>query len=152
MSAKRLLVVYHSQSGRNERLAYAAAEAAQQEGTDVMLRRAAEAGVQDLLNSDGLLLFTPENFGALPGGMKDFLDRCFYPANARDTVRPYAVFLCTGNDGSGAIRELERIARGLVLKPVSEPVCCTGAPDEQAIADACELASAMAAGLAMGIY
>ena len=145
-------MVYHSQSGRNERLAYAAAEAAEREGGTVILRRAAEAGVQDLLSCDGLLLFTPENFGALPGGMKDFLDRCFYPANTRDTVRPYAVFLCTGNDGSGAVRELERIAKGLVLKSVSEPVFCRGAPDEQAISDARELASAMAAGLEMGIY
>ena len=152
MSAKQLLVVYHSQSGRNEQLAYAAAQAASREGGNVVLRRAAEAGVRELLACDGLLLFTPENCGALPGGMKDFLDRCFYPANTRDTVRPYAVFLCTGNDGSGAVRELQRIAKGLVLKPVSEPMFCRGAPDEQAVNSACELAAAMVAGLEMGIY
>ncbi len=152
MAAEKLLIVYHSQSGRNEILAYAAAAAAREAGGEVVLRRAAEAGTRDLLWCEGLLLFTPENFGALPGGTKDFLDRCFYPANARELLRPYAVYLCTGNDGSGALRALQAIARGLKLKAVADPVICRGAPAAADIDAARELAEALVAGLEMGIF
>ncbi|WP_372864301.1 flavodoxin family protein [Spongiibacter sp.] len=152
MAAAKLLVVYHSQSGRNARLAYAAAAAAREEGGEVCLARAAEVGCRDLLWCDALLLFTPENFGALPGELKDFLDRSFYPANTQQLLRPYGVFVCTGNDGSGALRELQRIAKGLVLKMVAEPIICKGAPGDDDFDAAKELAAAMVVAVDMGVY
>src|SRR5690606_9939633 len=78
---RHLLIVYHSQSGRNERLAYAAREGAVDAEPDIEVRllRAAEAGTRDLLWCDGLMLVFPEYSGSVAGGMKEFLDRVFYP-------------------------------------------------------------------------
>lgn len=150
--AKRLLVVYHSQSGRNERLAYAAAEAAAAEGVELRLLRAMEASCKDIIWCDGLLLCTPENFGALSGGIKDFLDRCFYPAIDRELIRPYGLIICSGNDGSNAQRQMAKIAKGMMLKPVAETYICHGDPTDANVDDVRELGQAMAAGLEMGVF
>jgi len=152
--SKHLLIVYHSQSGRNERLAYAAQAAALAAEPSVQLRllRAAEAGTRDIMWCDGILFFMPENFGSLAGGMKDFYDRTFYPVIARELHRPYGVFMCTGNDGSNALRQFEKIAKGYAWRCVSEPVICCGEPGPRAFEQAEELGAGFAAGLELGIF
>lgn len=152
--SKHLLIVYHSQSGRNESLAYAAYRAAceAEPDMDVRLLRAAEAGTRDLAWCNGVLLFFPENFGAIAGGMKDFFDRSFYPAIDRQIHLPYGVFICTGNDGSNALQQFERIARGYLWRCVSEPIVTAGAPSSEVIVQAEELGAAFATGLKMGVF
>lgn len=147
-----LLIVYHSQSGRNQRLAYVAAQRAAEAGAQVRLLKAGEASTRDLIWSAALLLVFPENFGQLPGELKDFFDRSFYPAINAQLVRPYAAFLCSGNDGEGALRALERIAKGMVLKAVCEPLVCWGPPSEADFDAIGELAEAMVSAIEMGIY
>ena len=75
MSLKHLLIVFHSQTGCTERLAQAVERGAREQKLDnveVRILRASEAGPQDLLWADAVLLGTPENFGYMSGGMKDF--------------------------------------------------------------------------------
>ena len=75
---KNLLIVYHTQTDNTGRLARAVLNGANNElVTEIETRflMARDAGPDDLLWADGLLLGTPENFGYMSGGMKDFLDR-----------------------------------------------------------------------------
>ena len=59
----RILVVYHSQTGNTERMANAVAEGVRSiEGSECVLKRACEAGVQDLVECDGLAVGTPVRF------------------------------------------------------------------------------------------
>ncbi len=77
----KILIVYHSQTGHTERMARAvAAGAAAIENARVVVKRAGEAGLQDLLDADGIAIGTPENFGYMSGMVKDFFDRTFYAA------------------------------------------------------------------------
>lgn len=150
---KSLLIVYHSQSGASAKLAAAARRGAKrEEGVQVVYRRAWDAGVQDLAAADGVLLVAAENSGQLSGGMKDFLDRAFYPAIARDVVIPYALLLSAGNDGRGAEREATRILSGIPLVAAAEPVIARGEPTARHLEAAEELGQAMAAGIALGIF
>jgi multimeric flavodoxin WrbA len=151
---KHLLIVYHSQSGRNESLAYAASRAARnaEPDVDVRLLRAAEAGTRDLIWCDGVLLFFPENFAVIAGGMKDFFDRTFYPVLERQIILSYGVFICTGNDGANALQHVERIARGCAWRSVSEAVIITGRPESAAFSKAEDLGAAFASGLNLGIF
>lgn len=150
---KRLLVVYHTQSGSAGRLAQAAADGAREEaGTATTLLRAAEAGAAELRAADGVLFCTPENFGYLSGGMKDFLDRTFYALSPEGRSRAYALIVSAGNDGSGAVRQLERIVRGYPMRAVAEPLIVRGEPGAPELAAARELGAALAAGLALGIF
>jgi hypothetical protein len=109
---KSLLIVYHSQSGSCARLARSAWQAASSEEVSTVLKRSWDAGTADLAAADGVLLVAAENSGFLSGGMKDFLDRTFYPAIDQGLVRPYTLIISAGNDGRGAVREAERILSG----------------------------------------
>ena len=116
------------------------------------MKMALYAGLDDLLQARGLLLGTPENFGYMSGALKNFLDRTYYPAQGKISGLPYAVFISAGNDGSGALRSIERIARGYPLKPVCEPIIARGELDEAILRRCEELGETMASGVAWGIF
>lgn len=122
--------------------------------SDVQVRclRAGDAGPEDLLWAHGLLLGTPENFGYLSGALKDFLDRTFYEVEGKLNPLPYAMFISAGNDGSGAVRAMERIANGYPFVRVHAPLICRGEVDACALQRCEELGATLAAGLEMGIF
>ena len=150
---KSLLIVYHSQSGTCARLARAAWHGALAEAeTQVIVRRAWDAGTLDLQQADGVLLVMAENSGALCGTMKDFLDRTFYPAIARELVMPYTFLASAGNDGRGAVQQLQRIMSGYPFGAAVEPLILRGEVTKAHRQASEEFGTAFAAGLAMGIF
>jgi len=162
---KTLLIVYHTHTGGTLQMARAAADAAGAEpGVAVRLCKAADAVADDVLAADGFLFATPENLAGMAGMLKDFFDRTYYAALDRVNGRPYATLICAGSDGAGAARQIERIATGWRLKPVAPPlIVCTHAQTPSAIlapktiaanelARCAELGSAIATGLALGIF
>ncbi len=155
MDKKHLLIVYHTQTGNTGALAEAALRGARHElltGVEVRFLSAGDAGPEDLLWADGLLLGTPENFGYMSGAMKDFLDRTFYPVEGKILSLPYAIFISAGNDGAGALRAIRRIAGGYPFKEVQEPLVVQGAVLAEHLEKAEELGMTLAAGLDAGIY
>lgn len=159
----RLLIVYHSRTGGTRQMAEAAAAAAGAE-IETVLKRAADAGPEDLLSADGYLFAAPENLAAIAGVMKDFYDRSYYAVLGRIEGRPYAQMVCAGSDGANAARQTARIATGWRLREVQPPlIVVLGAqtPAEilaekivpQAELRRCrDLGAALAAGLAMGVF
>lgn len=153
--SRNLLIVYHSQSGRTETMAHAVLDGARDpliESVDVRFLRAASAGPDDLLWAHGLLLGTPENFGYMSGALKDFFDRTFYPVEGRIQSLPYAAFVSAGNDGTGAIRAIRRIANGYPLKEVQEPLIARGDVTREVLERCKELGLTLAAGLEAGVF
>ncbi len=150
---KHLLIVYHSGSGKTGRMAAAVCAGATREtGVETRLQSAFDSGLDDLLWADGLIFGTPENFGYMSGALKDFFDRTFYPAEAHRLNLPYCLFVGAGNDGSGAVREVERIAQGYPLRKITEPVVAVGSLTATHLHACTELGETMAAGLALGIF
>lgn len=162
---KTMLIVYHSRTGGTRQMAEAAYRgAAEEQDVTVRLLPALEAGAEDVLRADGYMFAAPENLAALSGEMKAFLDRVYYPVLAQTQGRPYAVLVCAGSDGTGAVRQLARIVTGWRLRAVAEPVIvCTRAQTPEAIlapkrigaadlARCAALGAALAAGLAAGIF
>ncbi|MEM6580160.1 MAG: flavodoxin [Pseudomonadota bacterium] len=150
---KSMLVVYHSQSGSCASLARAAwSEARREEGVNVEVLRAWDAGLTALTRADGVLLIAAENSGSLSGTMKDFLDRTFYPAIDSGVVLPYASIISAGNDGRGALKQMQRILTGYPMPCAAEPLILRGEVNEQHLRSAGELGRAFAAGLVMGIF
>jgi multimeric flavodoxin WrbA len=149
---KTLLIVYHTGGKKTAQMAEAVERGAKTEpGVRVGMKRCAEAGPEDVLAADGLILGTPENFGYMSGMMKDFLERIFYPCEGKVAGRPWALFVGAGQDGSGAVSSVERIVTGLRLKRIAEPVVVVKELRPEQIAALEELGAAMAAGLAAGI-
>ncbi|MBP1711199.1 MAG: flavodoxin [Deltaproteobacteria bacterium] len=149
----KILIVYHSQTGHTKQMADAVYEGAKAiEGVEVILKKANEATLDDLLTCDGLAIGTPENFGYMSGMVKDFFDRTYGDAQDRVFRKPYVVFISAGNDGSGALRAIERIALGYKLKNVFTPVIAKGKITEETLEQCRELGGTIAGGCAMGIY
>ncbi len=150
---KRLLIVYHTQSGNTGQLAAAVLRGAQSVAdTDTLIKRAFDADTDDLLACDGLLLGTPENFGTMSGALKDFFDRTYYPCEGKLAGLPYAVFVSAGNDGSGAVREIGRIANGYGWRTATEALIVRQEITAADLDRAEELGEGFAAGLAIGIF
>ncbi|NLF53353.1 MAG: flavodoxin family protein [Thauera phenolivorans] len=149
---KRLLIVYHTQSGNTGQLADAVLRGARRVAeVDTVIKRAFDAGTEDLLACDALLLGTPENFGYMSGALKDFFDRTYYPCEGRLEGLPYAVFVSAGNDGSGAVREIGRIAKGYGWKPAAEALIARKGIAAEDLARAEELGEGFATALSIGI-
>ncbi|MEM6940935.1 MAG: flavodoxin family protein [Pseudomonadota bacterium] len=158
-----LLIVYHSKTGGSRQMAEAAAAAARAEAPTKLIK-AGQAGPNDLLTAKGYIFCAPENLAAIAGLMKDFYDRCYYPALGRIEGRPYAQMVCAGSDGENAVRQTARIAQGWRLREVQPPlIVCTQAqttaeilaektiPGDQL--DLCrDIGAAMGAGLSMGVF
>ena len=149
---KTLLIVYHTGGVKTAQMAEAVERGAMTEsGVRVVMKRCAEAGAEDVLAADGLILGTPENFGYMSGMMKDFLERIFYPCEGKIAGRPWALFVGAGQDGSGAVSSVERIVTGLRLKKAADPVVVVKELKPEQVTALEELGAAMAAGLAEGI-
>ena len=149
---KTLLIVYHTGGVKTAQMAEAVERGARSEdGIQVVVKRCADAGLQDVLAADGLILGTPENFGYMSGMMKDFLERIFYACEGKVEGRPWALFVGAGQDGSGAVTSVERIVTGLRLKKICEPIVVVKELKAEQLAACKELGAAMAAGLVSGI-
>jgi multimeric flavodoxin WrbA len=151
---KHLLLIYGGHvGGRTENLVEATAAGAREAADEVELRSmpALQAGTEDLLWANGLLIGTPEHFGYMSGAVKDFMDRTFYPVEGKVDGLPYAVFVSAGNDGTGAVTAIDRIALGYRWKKVADPVVVRGEPVAADLERCRELGQTIAAGLALGI-
>lgn len=162
---KTLLVVYHSMTGGTEQMVRAlAAGATAENGVATRLLHASAAQAADVIDADAYVFATPENLAAISGLMKDFFDRCYYPALDRINGRPYAAMVCAGSDGQNAVRQIDRIATGWRLRSVAEAlIVCTHAqtPEDilapktigEAELNRCrELGATLATGLTMGVF
>jgi len=149
-----LLITGGHAGGRIEQLAEAVAAGVAEFADEVELRRlpALEATLDDLLWAHALLIGTPEKFGYMAGAVKDFFDRTFYPAEGKVDGLPFALFVSAGNDGTGAVNSIERIALGYRWTRVAEPVIVKGPPDDGALASCRELGQTLAAGLSLGVF
>jgi multimeric flavodoxin WrbA len=124
------------------------------EGVMVVLKRAAETTLQDLVDCDGLALGSPEYFGYMAGQVKDLFDRTYNAARGRKEIfkKPYVIFISAGNDGSGALNSIERICIGYQFKKVYDPVVAIGERIQEKLIQCEELGKTLAAGCEAGIY
>jgi hypothetical protein len=151
--SKRLLIVAHAPSDNTRTLREAVERGARSE-TDIDVRVVAplEAGPDDALAAQAIILGTTENLGYMSGALKDFFDRSYYPCLEKTQGMPYALYIRAGSDGTGTRRGVETITTGLRWRAVQEPLICRGAWDMAFAAQCEELGAAMAAGLAAGIF
>jgi multimeric flavodoxin WrbA len=155
MLEKRLLLIWGGHAGgRTETMREAVVAGIAETGEAIELRQrpALEAGIDDLLWCEALLIATPEHFGYMSGAVKDFFDRTFYPAEGRTEALPYALIISAGNDGAGTVASIERIATGYRWKRVAPPLVVVGAPTDATLTQARELGATLAAGLCAGIF
>ncbi len=151
---KRLLIVAHAPSPNTARLREAAERGACHpdiEDVEINVKAPLEAGPEDVLTCDAILLGTTENLGYMSGALKDFFDRSYYPVLEEKQGLPCALYIRAGHDGTGTRRAVEGIITGLRWKWVQEPLTLRGEWQEDFVGQVEELGMAMAAGLEGGM-
>ena len=117
---KKVLIVYHSQTGNTEAMAKAVSEGASSAGATVTLKKAVDAINKDLLDCDVVAIGTPNYFGYMAGMVKDFFDRVWPTVREKMGGKPYAVFGSYGGGGMPAIESVEKICNGLGMKKICD--------------------------------
>ncbi len=126
------MIVFHSQSGNTKTAAEAVAEGAKNvDGTEVAVKEALKATTEDLLSCGAIAVGSPDYFGYMAGGLKDFFDRTYYPTQGSVTDKPCGVFVTHGGGGK-AVESLKSICATFKFKTVGEPVLVKKAPDAEA--------------------
>ena len=154
-AAKQLLIIAHAPSTNLQRMLDAIVRGAQHEEIENVAVRVVpplEAGPDDVLVADAIILMTPENLAYMSGAMKDFFDRTYYPVLEEKQGLACAIVVRAGHDGTGTLRALKSILTGLRWQQVQEPLLCKGKWDDAFIEQCEELGMGMAAGLDAGIF
>ena len=152
--SKRLLVVAHAPSPNTLLLREAVARGARHddiEHVDVIVRAPLDAGPDDVLSCDAIILGTTENLSYMSGALKDFFDRIYYPCLEQTQGLPFAFYIRAGHDGTGTRRAIEIITTGLRWKLVQPPLVCRGDYREEFETQCQELGLYVAASLDAGL-
>ena len=156
-----VLILWHSRTGAAQAMADAAAQGA---GKGGRLLRAEAATPDDFRAASAYLFVCPENLAIMSGMMKEMFDRCYYPLMGKVEGRAYATAIAAGSDGTGAVRQIDRIVTGWRLKRVAESliVNCRAQTAEEILAPKTltsddlarcrDMGEAIAEGLALGIF
>ena len=155
MSKKRLLIVAHTPSPNTQRLLDAVLKGARSPditGVDTVHVPPLDAGPDDVLAANAVILGTTENLGYMSGALKDFFDRTYYPVLEETQGLPYCLYIRAGHDGTGTRRGVETIVTGLRWRAVQEPLTLRGEFQDAFVPPCEELGMAMAAGLEAGVF
>ena len=151
---KNLLIVAHAPSPNTRKLREAAARGARHEDIEsvsVTVKAPLEAGPDDVMACDAILLGTTENLGYMSGALKDFFDRTYYPVLEEKQGLPCAIYIRAGHDGTGTRRAVESIVTGLRWNWVQDPLVLRGDWQASFEGQVEELGMYLAAGLDAGI-
>ncbi len=117
---KTLLVIYHSNSGRTEKMALRLGKGAEKAGLNVVLKKVAACTLDDLAGADGIAVGSPTQYSNVAWQVKKFLDETtlsFYAKGGSLRNKGCGCFTSTGayTDGKECLRMLE-LAFGVALK------------------------------------
>jgi hypothetical protein len=151
---KNLLIVAHAPSPNTQKLRDAAARGAGHEDIEsvsVTVKAPLDAGPEDVMACDAILLGTTENLGYMSGALKDFFDRTYYAVLEEKQGLPCALYIRAGHDGTGTRRAVETIVTGLRWNWAQDPQVLKGEWQDSFEAQVEELGMYLAAGLDAGI-
>ena len=106
--AKEVLVVYHTLGGNTEAAAQIVGEGIRSAGGNAVVKRAADAGLDDFLSCGAVCFGTGDYFSYMAGMLKDFFDRTFYPSQGQVDDKPCGIFVTHGGGGRASENTFRR--------------------------------------------
>lgn len=114
MSVK-VLIVYDSETGNTEKMAFAVAEGARQvNGTKVVVKKADKTRLKDLLDADGIIMGSPTYFGQMSAKLKALLDESV-KIHEKLEGKVGAAFTSAGGTATGAETTILSILEALLI-------------------------------------
>jgi len=141
----KILIVYHSLSGNTRKMAEAVAEGARAVAdTEVTVKTGLEATIDDLLACDGIAIGSPDYFSYMAGGVKDFLDRTYYPSQGKVSGKPAVAFGSAGGPADNILKILDQAMGWFKFKKAAESVGASGGVAPGALMECKELGRKLA--------
>ena len=138
----RVLIVYHSETGNTEKMAFEVAKGAEEAGAEVRLKRVEEATNDDLVWADGIIIGSPTYFGLPSAEIKKFIDKSVSIRGKLEN-KIGAAFSSSGHRAGGRESTMLSILQALLIHGMvvcGDPLpvgghygaAAKGSPDEQA--------------------
>ncbi len=141
----KVLIVYHSLSGNTKKMAEAVAEGARSvPDTEVILKTGLDATIDDLLACDGIALGSPDYFSYMAGGLKDFLDRTYYPSQGKVAGKPAVAFGSAGGPTDKILRILDQAIGWFKFRKIADSVGASGGVSPGVLVECRELGKKLA--------
>lgn len=151
----QVLVMYYSRSGNTRKLAEAVAKGVREvKDVTCVVKAAPEVTQEDFLNSQGIIAGSPVYFGTMAAELKSVFDK-FVGLRNKMGDKIGAAFATSGDPSGGKETTLFSILQAMLINGmiiVGDPldatghygVCCVGAPDAAAQANAAKLGKRVA--------
>jgi NAD(P)H dehydrogenase (quinone) len=111
----RILIVYDSKTGNTEKMALAVAEGAKQvKKIEVTVKKVDKTSLEDLCNSDGIIIGSPTYYGQMSGKLKTFIDQSV-KIHGKLEGKVGAAFTSSGGTASGAETTLISILQAMLI-------------------------------------
>ncbi|MEM3700665.1 MAG: NAD(P)H-dependent oxidoreductase [Candidatus Bathyarchaeia archaeon] len=111
----KVLVVYDSKTGNTEKMALAVAEGAKQvEGIEVVVKKADQTSLDDLLMADGIIMGSPTYYGQMSAKLKALIDESVR-IHGKLEGKVGAAFTSSGGTATGAETTLISIIQAMLV-------------------------------------
>jgi len=111
----KVLVVYDSRTGNTEKMAVAVAEGARQiSGVEVIVKKADETSVKDLVEVDGIIIGSPTYYGQMSAKIKKLIDESV-KIHGKLEGKVGAAFTSSGGTATGAETTLLSILQAMLV-------------------------------------
>jgi len=109
------LVVYDSETGNTEKMAFAVAEGVKQvKGVSVTVKKAEQTTLQDLLDADGIIMGSPTYYGQMSAKLKALIDKSV-EIHEKLEGKVGAAFTSAGGTATGAETTLLSILEAMLI-------------------------------------
>jgi len=111
----KVLVVYDSETGNTEKMAFAVEEGAKQvSGVSVTVKKVDQTKLEDLLNADGIIMGSPTYFGQMSAKLKALIDESI-EVHEKLEGKVGAAFTSAGGTATGAETTLFSILEAMLI-------------------------------------
>jgi NAD(P)H dehydrogenase (quinone) len=111
----KILVVYDSKTGNTEKMALAVAEGAKQMGkVEVVVKKAEQTSLEDLLNADGIIMGSPTYYGQMSARLKALIDASV-KIHGKLEGKVGAAFTSSGGTATGAETTILSIIQAMLV-------------------------------------
>ncbi len=142
----KVLIGYHTFSGKTKLLAEAAAEGARKAGAEVTFKEVADTNIGDLAAADAILVATPQPFRSMAGETKKLFERLWKDREQITEGKPFGVIIVYNNDPAATVETMDRLCNHFKFSKVAEWTTVKAAEADAALGSCRELGAALAKG------
>jgi NAD(P)H dehydrogenase (quinone) len=111
----KILVTYDSRSGNTEKMAFAVAEGAKQiKGVNVVVKKADQTSLEDMLEVDGIIMGSPVYYGQMSAKLKALIDKSV-KIHGKLEGKVGAAFTSAGGTATGAETTLLSMLQAMLV-------------------------------------